>query len=123
MKWNINDDRPIWIQLKEQLVKQIVSGKYHCGDKLPSVRELAADAGVNPNTMQRALAALDQEGLIITNRTSGRCVTDAEEKIESCRKEIAQKIIRRYLEEMSELGYSRSESSALIEEGEEESWN
>ncbi len=123
MKWNINEDRPIWIQLKEQLVKQIVSGKYHCGDKLPSVRELAADAGVNPNTMQRALAALNQEGLIITNRTSGRCVTDAEDKIEHCRQEIAQKIIRKYVAEMIELGYSRQEASALIKKGEEESWN
>ena len=75
MGWKINDGRPIWIQLKEQMIRRIVSGIYQSGDKLPSVRELASEAGVNPNTMQRALSALDQEGFSMTNRTSGRCVT------------------------------------------------
>ena len=83
MKWNLNEDRPIWIQLKEQLGKQIVSGRFQYGEKLPSVRELAKEAGVNPNTMQRALASLDQDGLTSTNRTSGRCVTTDKGHIDS----------------------------------------
>ena len=73
MSWKIDDGRPIWTQLKEQMIKRIVSGIYSSGEKLPSVRDLAGEAGVNPNTMQRALSALDQDGLTITNRTSGRC--------------------------------------------------
>ena len=73
MGWKIDDGRPIWTQLKEQMIKRIVSGTYSSGEKLPSVRDLAGEAGVNPNTMQRALSALDQDGLTITNRTSGRC--------------------------------------------------
>ena len=73
MGWKIDDGRPIWTQLKEQMIKRIVSGTYSSGEKLPSVRDLAGEAGVNPNTMQRALSALDQDGLTNTNRTSGRC--------------------------------------------------
>ena len=76
MGCKIDDGRPIWTQLKEQMIKRIVSGIYSSGEKLPSVRDLAGEAGVNPNTMQRALSALDQDGLTITNRTSGRCVTE-----------------------------------------------
>lgn len=105
MKWNLNEDRPIWIQLREQLGKQIVAGHYEKGDKLPSVRDLAKEAGVNPNTMQRALASLDQDGLTVTNRTSGRCVTEDPEIIDSYRREIANHIIQNYLDQMQELGY------------------
>ena len=114
MEWKISDDRPIWIQLKEQLGKQIVSGEYQCGDKLPSVRDLAKEAEVNPNTMQRALAALDQEGLIVTNRTTGRCVTDDPQRIERCRTEIAAGVILRYLEDMKEFGYNEQEAIDLL---------
>lgn len=73
MGWKIDDGRPIWTQLKEQMIKRIVSGTYSSGEKLPSVRDLAGEAGVNPNTMQRALSALDQDGLTITNRTRALC--------------------------------------------------
>lgn len=114
MEWKLNDDRPIWIQLKEQLGKQIVSGRYQCGEKLPSVRELAKEAGVNPNTMQRALAALDQDGLTITNRTAGRCVTEDSKIIGAYRKEFAKIIIHTYLEDMQELGYTKEEAINVI---------
>ena len=66
------DDRPIWMQLSEQIAAQIAAGVYSVGERLPSVRELAADAGVNPNTMQRAMADLENQGLVVTNRTAGR---------------------------------------------------
>ena len=85
MEWNIADDRPIWIQLSEQLTAQIASGMYQPGQRLPSVREFAADAGVNPNTMQRALADLEGKGLILTNRTAGRSVTQDMEVIKQLR--------------------------------------
>lgn len=118
MEWNIDGERPIWIQLKEQLAKQIVSGRYQCGDKMPSVRELAKEAGVNPNTMQRALAALDQEGLTTTSRTAGRKVTDNAEKLDQCRNKFAQKIMAAYLQDMAELGYTRSQAAKMLEKGE-----
>ncbi|MDO4941221.1 MAG: GntR family transcriptional regulator [Lachnospiraceae bacterium] len=117
MKWKIADDRPIWIQLKEQIVKMIVSGQYQSGERLPSVRELAKDAGVNPNTMQRALASLDQEGLIVTNRTTGRCITKEEEVIASYRRAMAAEIVHTYLDDMSELGYTEVEAYELLRDG------
>lgn len=117
MGWKINDGRPIWIQLKEQMIRRIVAGIYQSGDKLPSVRELASEAGVNPNTMQRALSALDQEGFSMTNRTSGRCVTQDQEKIEAYRQGIAKEIVKQYLSNLEELGYNRKDAVRLIEEG------
>ncbi len=113
-EWIIDQDRPIWIQLKEQISKKIVSGYYVCGDKLPTVRDLARDAGVNPNTMQRALAALDQEGLIVTNRTIGRVVTQDKEVIAKCRREIALSIMKSYLKDMNDLGYDQMEAIEIL---------
>ena len=75
MEWKLNDDRPIWLQLAEQMTRRIITGVYPPGSKLPPVRELAAEAGVNPNTMQRALAQLEQDGLAKADRTAGRLVT------------------------------------------------
>ena len=113
MIWKLNEDRPIWVQLKEQLGKQIVTGRYSTGERLPSVRDLAKEAGVNPNTMQRALASLDQDGLTVTSRTSGRCVTTDEEVISALRRDIARGIIDNYLEAMAEMGYSQEEAAAM----------
>ena len=76
MGWNLKSDRPIYAQLIEQIELMIVSGMYPPGAKLPSVRDLAADAAVNPNTMQRALSQLETDGLLYTQRTSGRYVTE-----------------------------------------------
>ena len=117
MEWYIDGERPIWIQLKEQLAKLIVSGRYQCGDKMPSVRELAKEAGVNPNTMQRALAALDQEGLTATSRTAGRKVTENAEKLDQCRSEFAHTILERYLSDMAELGYTKTQAAEYVKEG------
>ena len=114
MKWNLNEDRPIWIQLKEQLGRQIVTGRFQCGQRLPSVRDLAKEAGVNPNTMQRALSSLDQEGLTVTNRTSGRCITTDEAVISSLRQDIARSIINHYLESMAEMGYDKEAAVKMI---------
>ena len=76
MDFRIRDARPIWQQLTEQMTERIVTGVYDAGTRFPSVRELAAEAGVNPNTMQRAMAALESDGLVVTNRTAGRMVTE-----------------------------------------------
>ena len=81
MAWELDADRPIYAQLVERIQKEIVSGKYQPGEKLPSVRDLAAVAAVNPNTMQKAFAELERSGLIVTQRTSGRAVTEDTELI------------------------------------------
>ena len=81
MPWNLDSDRPIFIQILERIRVDIISGKYQPGDKLPSVRELAAEAAVNPNTMQRAFAELERTGLVYSKRTSGRFITEDREMI------------------------------------------
>ena len=114
MEWKIAEDRPIWIQLSEQLTAQIASGVYQPGQRLPSVREFAADAGVNPNTMQRVLTDLESKGLIITNRTAGRSVTQDMETIKQLRTDRAMEQVRQFLAQMSELGYTKEEIGMVL---------
>jgi len=117
MEWKLDDKRPIWMQLQESLTRRILSGWYHAGEKLPSVRELAAEAGVNPNTMQRALAGLDGVGLTVTNRTMGRTVTEDEGILEGMRAELAQGIIEEFYKSASELGYTKEQAVELLKRG------
>lgn len=114
MEWKLDDSRPIWMQLQEQLTRRILSGWYHAGEKLPSVRDLASEAGVNPNTMQRALAALDAAGLTVTNRTVGRTVTEDDMILEGMRATLAQDIIEKFYESAAELGYTREQALELL---------
>lgn len=115
MQWQLRGDRPIYQQLVEILTEQIVSGQLAAGDKVPAVRELAAQAGVNPNTMQRALADMEREGLMYTNRTSGRYVTEDKEMIQKIREQIASDRIAEFLAGMSQLGFSEQEVYSLLE--------
>nr|WP_297275032.1 GntR family transcriptional regulator [uncultured Agathobaculum sp.] len=115
MQWQLRGDRPIYQQLVEILTEQIVSGQLAAGDKVLAVRELAAQAGVNPNTMQRALADMEREGLMYTNRTSGRYVTEDKEMIQKIREQIASDRIAEFLAGMSQLGFSEQEVFSLLE--------
>ncbi|MBQ8327012.1 MAG: GntR family transcriptional regulator [Lachnospiraceae bacterium] len=115
MAWSLNADRPIYSQIVERLETQIVSGQYKPGDKLPSVRELAAEAGVNPNTMQKAFADLERSGLIITQRTSGRTVTEDVAMIQQIQKSLATEQILSFFERMEELGYDKENTLKLME--------
>lgn len=120
MSWTFDNERPIYSQLLEMLQMQIVSGQYGPGDKLPSVRELSATANVNPNTMQKAFAALEQSGLICTQRTSGRTVTEDITMIKSVQRELAGSHITQFIRKMKELGFSAEEIKKLLESGIEE---
>ena len=116
MAWNLDTDRPIYAQLVERIQMQIVSGYYPPGGKLPSVRELAAVAAVNPNTMQKAFAELERNGLIITQRTNGRTVTGDTELIKGIRRSLAKEYVDLYFSQMKNLGYLRREAVEMIEE-------
>ena len=121
MEWIFVNDSPIWMQLSMQLRQRIVAGVYPVGEKLPSVRELAGDAGVNPNTMQRALSQLDAEELTVSNRTSGRTVTENKDVLDRLRESMAQEKIESYLTSMAVLGFSESDArNLLIKRGESE---
>ena len=91
MDFKLKDARPIWQQLADQMTESIVTGEYPPGERFPSVRELALQADVNPNTMQRALARLEENGLLITSRTAGRNVTEDEETLRTVKKQLAEK--------------------------------
>jgi DNA-binding transcriptional regulator YhcF (GntR family) len=119
MAWDLDTDRPIYAQLVEKIRMQIVSGFYPPGARLPSVRELAAEAAVNPNTMQKAFAELERGGLIVTQRTNGRTVTEDEELIRGFRGILAKEQVNAYFSGMDKLGYSRKEAVGMIQEGEE----
>lgn len=122
MAWELDADRPIYAQLVEKIQVQIVSGYYPPGGKLPSVRELAAVAAVNPNTMQKAFAELERSGLIVTQRTNGRTVTEDEAMIKSIRSDLAKGHVEVFFNGMKELGYTEAEVIALLKniyEGEE----
>lgn len=118
--WNLKSDRPIYSQLIEQIELMIVSGIYPAGSKLPSVRDLAGEASVNPNTMQRALAQLEGDGLLFSQRTSGRFVTEDVEKIMKTKNGLAMGLIKEFIENMSNLGYDMNQTIALIKSTAEE---
>ena len=115
MSEQFDASRPIYAQLVERLKARILAGTYPPGGHLDSVRDLAAAAGVNPNTMQRALAQLESEGLVRTERTSGRYVTEDTNLIEQLRAAAAHDIAADLLEKMRSIGYTPEKAAALLE--------
>ena len=115
MSEQFDASRPIYAQLVERLKARILAGTYPPGGHLDSVRDLAAAAGVNPNTMQRALAQLESEGLVRTERTSGRYVTEDTNFIEQLRDVAAHDIAADFLEKMRSIGYTPEKAAALLE--------
>ena len=116
MEWKIDNNKPVYIQLVEQLKVKIISGEIELDSKLDSVRSLAADAMVNPNTMQKALAELEREGFVYSKRTSGRFVTDNKELIEHERKNLVKENVQNTLDTLINLGYTNEEILNLVEE-------
>ncbi len=116
MPWPLNSDRPIYAQLIEHIQTDIVSGKYQAGEKLPSVRELAADAGVNPNTMQKALSELERNNLVHSQRTSGRFITEDVTMIQDIKNQLAREQISEFFTHMKQLGFQEKETLQLITE-------
>ena len=115
MTWQFTDDRPIYIQLIEQIQLKIICGQYKVGEKLPSVRDLASEAAVNPNTMQKALSELERIGLVFSQRTSGRFITEDSNMVENMRKDLAREQIEKFLSNMEKIGFSKKEAIDLIE--------
>ena len=124
MSWEFQDHLPIYAQLMDTLKRRIITGRYPPGEKLPSVRELAAEAGINPNTVQRAFSELEREGLIYTQRATGKYVTENADEIKSARQALAKTQVAEFLSNMQSLGYSVGDVIVLLQsfnESEEES--
>lgn len=109
MPHSFDTGRPIYLQLLEQIRYAIVSGNYAPGKKMPGVRELAAQYGVNPNTVQRTMTELERQGLVYAERTAGRFVTDDEALISETRLTIARQLAHDYLKTMQDLGMPADE--------------
>ncbi len=114
MAWELNSDRPIYTQILEKLQVRIVCGIYRPGEWLPSVRDLAAEANVNPNTMQRAFTELERSGLVITQRNMGRVVTQDTQMIETVKHNMAVTQVDSFFVNMRQLGFSDSKIISLI---------
>lgn len=119
MPWEFREDAPIYTQLIAQIQQRIVGGLLGPGARLPSVRDLAAEAGVNPNTMQRAMMEMEREGLVFSQRTAGRFVTEDAARIKDLRETLARDQVKEFLESMYLLGFRQEEIVSFVEkEGE-----
>lgn len=117
MTWHIDGTSPLYLQLADDLRRAIISGEHPSGERIASVRELAADAKVNPNTMQRALLELEREGLVETHGTSGKFVTDDNGIIECARKKAVDELISEFTARLSALGCDTEEAILHIRKG------
>ncbi|MCI8338103.1 MAG: GntR family transcriptional regulator [Lachnospiraceae bacterium] len=115
MGWKFSDDVPLYQQIMDGIKQRIATGDWVPGQKLPSVRELAVEAGVNPNTMQKALAELEREGLLYAKRTAGRFVAERDEITEGLQEEMLQSYVKEFLGNMESLGYSLKDAAALLQ--------
>ncbi len=116
MAWSFSADRPVYLQIAERMTKSILSGEYKAGAQLPSVRQLAQDAAVNPNTVQKAFVELENDGLIISKGTVGRYVTEDNEILKKTRHKTADRTVEKFLRDMQELSISKEQIIALLEE-------
>ena len=109
MSWKFSPDRPVYVQVAERMRNLIISGKYPPGGQIPSVRQIALDAAVNPNTVQRAVAELESEGLIVSHGTVGNFVTDDEGTINLCKQSRARALVDEFIKSAAELSISKEE--------------
>ncbi|MCJ7845044.1 GntR family transcriptional regulator [Blautia sp. NSJ-175] len=120
MSWKLNPDRPVYVQLIERITTDIIAGIYPPGSKLPSVRDLAQTAGVNPNTMQKALSEMERTNLVYSQRTSGRFITEDLSMIDDLKTELASEQIKEFLEKMEKIDLSKEDIIGLINKVSEE---
>ena len=120
MEWELDDSRPIYLQIVEQLEFRIISGAYEIGEKLPSVRDMADEASVNPNTMQRALSELERTGLIYTRRAVGRFITEDTDLIKEIKEEFAKMQVDVFFSNMNKIGFDNAESIEFAEKVDKE---
>lgn len=113
MAWKFNNETPIYIQIMDEIKLRIAQGKLAAGDKVPSVRELAIMAGVNPNTMQKALSELEREGVLYSNRTAGRFVANETMDNPAVKQEMASKYVKSYVDDMRLIGF---EDNAIVKQ-------
>ncbi|MGT2749878.1 GntR family transcriptional regulator [Streptococcus orisasini] len=116
MAWKFNEKSPIYLQIANHIKMQIISQEIKPGQQLPTVRDLAEEAGVNPNTMQRAFTSLEQEEMVFSVRTSGRFVTENLQLIEEERSKLAQLELKNFIDKMTKIGFSKDSLTAILDQ-------
>ena len=116
LAWKFTSDRPVYLQITDKVIKSILSGDYQPGEQIPSVRQLALEAAVNPNTVQHAFSELENGGIVVSRGTLGRFVTEDIEVIEHNRKKLAEKIIKEFVDDINSLSIPKNQAIAMIEE-------
>jgi len=116
LAWSFTSDRAVYFQIAERIVSSILAEKYVPGEQLPTVRQLALEAAVNPNTVQRAFSELENDGIIVSRGTLGRFVTEDEEVIRTCRDKQAKQMTENYVHSMQKLSLTKEQVIAMIEE-------
>ena len=116
MAWSFTSGRPVYLQIADRVVMSVLSGEYLAGEQIPTVRQLALEAAVNPNTVQHAFSELENEGIIISKGTTGRYVTEDTQVVEACRRKMAQQLVSNFLENMKQLSITSEQAIAMIEE-------
>lgn len=116
MAWSFTSDRPVYLQIAERITKSVLAKEYQAGEQLPTVRQLAMEAAVNPNTVQRAFSELEHDGIIVSRGTLGRFVTEDEEIVKICRKKMAEQLVIDFVRNMEHLSLTKEQVIAMIEE-------
>ncbi len=116
MAWSFSSDKPVYLQIAERITASVLSGEYKPGEQIPSVRQLALEAAVNPNTVQHAFSELENNGLVISQGTAGRYVTKETAVIECCRKQLTENIVRSFIKKCENLSIDKAQIINMIEE-------
>lgn len=116
MAWSFSSDKPVYVQIAERITISVLSGEYRSGEQIPTVRQLALEAAVNPNTVQHAFTLLENNGIVISQGTSGRFVTQDSTIIEACRKKMTEEIVQNFIKKCKKLSVTKKEIISIIEE-------
>lgn len=116
MAWSFFGDKAVYLQIAERITVSILSGKYLPAEQLPSVRQLALEAAVNPNTVQHAFCELENAGIIVSKGTQGRFVTEETQVIENCRKKLVKKLFNDFASKSKELSVTKEELLSILKE-------
>lgn len=116
MAWSFNNEQPLYLQIVDGIKRRIIMGEYAPGSQLPTVRQLAEETAINPNTVQKAMGQLEQEELVFSQGTIGRYISQDPELPKTLLTALASKQIRTFLDAMNTLGISREQTIQLIED-------
>lgn len=116
MAWSFSSDKPVYVQIAQRLTASVLAGEYKAGEQIPTVRQLALEAAVNPNTVQHAFSVLESEGVIVSQGTVGRYVTEDAKVIENCRRQVTEQLVKEFAENIGKLSVSKEQILEMIGE-------